>query len=155
MYHIAAYITALTIFSFACGLFTPASNPDPQPAFVTDAAPAPAAFTPIPTFTPQIPTLAPPEASAPVSNYQLKEERLINQYAVRIWTNPDEQMGFDDIILIEAAGQVPIRVDMFSALHDLTGSDLNGDSYPDVVVETNPAARTAVSARMCTACVQM
>jgi len=25
---------------------------------------------------------------------------------------------------------------MFSALHDLTGSDLNGDDYPEVVVET-------------------
>jgi hypothetical protein len=38
--------------------------------------------------------------------------------------------------MIEAAGKASIRVDMFSALHDLTGNDLNGDSFPDVVVET-------------------
>ena len=66
----------------------------------------------------------------------MQEERFINGYAVRFWKNPDDQLGFESILMIEAAGQAPIRVDMASALHDLTGSDLNADGYPDLVVET-------------------
>jgi hypothetical protein len=38
--------------------------------------------------------------------------------------------------MIEATGQAPIRVDMASAIHDLTGGDLNADGFPDLVVET-------------------
>jgi hypothetical protein len=72
----------------------------------------------------------------PEAGYLLQEERLVKGYAIRIWRNPDDQLGFESILLIEANSQAPIRVDMFSALHDLTGSDLNADSYPDLVVET-------------------
>ena len=141
---LAAFIAALTIISLACGLFTPASNPDVQPvsspqgASPTETDSSPPISTPIPTFTLQAPTLAPPPpaAVAPETDYLLEEERLINGYAIRIWRNPDDQLGFDSILLIEAAGQIPIRVDMASALHDVTGSDVNGDGYPDVVVET-------------------
>ena len=144
MRRLAAFIAALTIFSLACGLFSPASKPVPQPATVTpgmgvtETVPAPETFTPIPTFTLQAPTVAPlpPAAAAPEADYLLKEERLISGHAIRIWTNPNDQLGFDSILLIETAGQTPIRVDMFSALHDLTGSDFNRDGYPEVVVET-------------------
>jgi hypothetical protein len=95
-------------------------------------------LTPIPTFTVQAPTVPPPPPAAnpPEASYLLEEERLINGYTIRIWRNPDDPLGFDSILLIEAAGQSPIRVDMFSALHDLTGRDLNADGYPDLVVET-------------------
>ncbi|MBN1450961.1 MAG: hypothetical protein JW963_08105 [Anaerolineales bacterium] len=104
---------------------------------MTEAVSAASTFTPIPTFTSlSPPAAAPPPASAPETGYLLQEERLINGYAIRIWKNPDDQLGFDSILLIEATGQPAIRVDMVSALHDLTGSDLNGDGYPDLVVET-------------------
>ena len=138
MRSIVAFITVLTIISLACGLFTPASNPDVQPVSSTDTASALPTFTPIPTSTIQAPTIAPPPppAIAPEPDYLLGEERQINGYAIRIWRNPDDQLGFESILLIEAAEKPSIRVDMFSALHYLTGSDLNGDSYPDVVVET-------------------
>ena len=138
MRRIAFFITALTIFSFACGLFTPTSTPDVQPAPVTATVSATEAFTPIPTFTQQAPTdsTQPPAASAPETGYRLEEERLINGYAIRIWRNPDSEIGFDNILLIEAAGQAPIRVDMVSAINDTTGSDVNGDGNPEVVVET-------------------
>ena len=66
----------------------------------------------------------------------MQEERLINGYAIRLWRNPNDQLGFDSILLIEAAGQPTIRVDMASAINELTGSDLNADGYPDLVVET-------------------
>jgi len=79
MRRLAAFIAALTIFSFACGLFTPASNPDIQPAPPIETIPAPETSTPIPTFTVQAPTVAapPPAATAPEADYFLKEERLI------------------------------------------------------------------------------
>lgn len=78
----------------------------------------------------------PPPATAPETGYLLQEERLINGYTIRIWKNPDDKLGFDSILLIEAAGQPATRVDMFSTLQDLTGSDLNADGYPDLVIET-------------------
>ncbi len=134
MHRIAVSIAVLTIISLACRLFTPASTPDVRPVTVT--VPVPGTFTPNPTSTTQAPTVSPPAAAAPESDYLLQEERQINAYAIRVWRNPDDQLGFESILLIEAAGQPTIRVDMFSALHELTGSDLNGDSYPDVVVET-------------------
>ncbi len=140
MRRLTAFIAVLTFCSFACGLITPVSNPSPGPASVIpDVEVTGTVFRlPTPTYTP--PSLAtfppPPAATAPTADYLLKEERLINGYAVRIWTNPNSQIGFDDILLIETARQTPVRVDMVSALHDLTGSDLNADGSPDLVVET-------------------
>jgi hypothetical protein len=138
------FIIALAVFSFACGLFTPASNPGFEPASVTPGEGATATvppaitFTPIPTFTVAAPTVPPPPpaASPPEADYLLENERLIDGYAIRFWRNPDDPMGFGSVVLIETAGQPAIRVDMASAINDLTGSDLNADGYPDVVVET-------------------
>jgi hypothetical protein len=132
MRRLIAFIAVLTLFSFACKWFTPASNPGPVPAPSMGTVSTPAKLTPTPTFTP----LPLPPATAPEANYLLQEERLINGYAVRLWRNPNDQLGFDSILLIEAAGQPTIRVDMVSAINDLTGSDLNADGYPDLVVET-------------------
>ncbi len=122
MQRLAAFLVGLTLLSLACRLFTPASTPVPVP--VTETATVPS------------PTVAPPPAVPPEAGYLLQEERLINSYAIRIWRNPADQLGFDSILLIEAADQTPVRVEMVSALHDLTGSDLNADSFPDLVVET-------------------
>lgn len=127
MRRLIAFIAVLILFSFACKLFTPASNPTPVPAPTMETVPAPATVTPVPP---------PPPATAPEADYFLQEERLINGYAIRLWRNPNDQLGFDTILLIEAAGQPTLRVDMVSAINDLTGSDLNADGYPDVVVET-------------------
>ena len=130
MQRLIVFIAGLVVFALACELFVPASTPTPEPASPT--------FPSVPTLTPSAPTgiPQPPPASPPETGYLLQEERLINGYAVRIWRNPDDQLGFESILLIEAAGQPPIRVDMVSALNELTGTDINGDGYPDVVVET-------------------
>lgn len=124
------FLTGLILSALACGLLTPASNPGPVPASATETVAAASTFTPLP------PTVAPPPASPPEADYLLQEERLVNGYAIRIWRNPADQLGFEAILLIEAAGQPAIRVDMASAIHDLTGNDLNADGYPDLVVET-------------------
>ena len=127
MRHLTISIVGLTITSLACGMFIPASTSDPVPAppAGTDSSPS----------APTVPS-ASPAAQPPEADYLLEQERQINGYAIRIWRNPNDQLGFDSILLIEAAGQPTIRVDMFSALHDLTGNDLNADGYPDLVVET-------------------
>jgi len=137
MRRLTIFIVILIIFSFACGLFTPASNPGTQPASSPQGVSPTETFTPVPIFSAEAPTvLPPPSASPPDAGYLLVDERLINSYAIRVWRNPDDQLGFDSVLMIEAAGQPAIRVDMFSAIHNLTGSDLNADGYPEVIVET-------------------
>ena len=138
MKRIAAIILVLGFLSVACRWFIPASAPDvtPVPVIKTDSVfPA---FTAIPTFTAIAPTASaqPPIASAPETGYLLQEERQINGYAIRIWRNPGSDIGFDNIMLIEAAGQPSIRINMVSAINDQTGDDINGDGYPEVIVET-------------------
>jgi hypothetical protein len=122
MRRLALSLTGLTLLTFACSLFIPAPTPTPVPATETATVPAP--------------TVAPPPATPPEPGFVLQEERLINNYAIRVWRNPNDELGFESILLVEAASQAPIRVDMASAIHDLTGSDLNADGFPDLVVET-------------------
>lgn len=138
MRRLIAFVVALTLFSLACRLFSPASNPNLQPAPVIETTSISVTFTPIPTFTLPVPTVPPPppDANPPGDGYLLENERLINGYAIRFWRNLNDPLGFESIVLIEAAGQPSIRVEMASAINDLTGSDLNADGYPDVIVET-------------------
>lgn len=137
MRRLIAFIVTLSLSLLACRLLTPASSPTPMPAptittGATESTSTTPTFTPIPTFTMQ----APPPASPPVPGYLLQEERQINGYAIRLWKDPADDLGFNNILMIEAAGQPPISINQASAINDLTGSDLNADGYPDLVVET-------------------
>ena len=138
MLRLIAFIAALTVFSLACRLFTPASNPDPNPVPTTATVLPAITFPSIPSFPLPAPTVPPPPpaANAPEADYLLEDERLIDGYAIRFWRNPDDTMGFGSVLMIEAVGQPSIRVDMASAINDLTGTDLNADGYPEVVLET-------------------
>jgi hypothetical protein len=137
MRRLISFIVILIVLSLACGLITPASNPNPEPDPVTETITATLTSTPIPTFTSLPATdVSPIPINPPGADYLLEEERLIGNYAIRFWRNPDDPLGFDALVLIETAGQPSIRILMASALNDLTGSDINGDGYPDVVVET-------------------
>lgn len=144
MRRLIIFIVILTIFSFACGLFTPASQPAPQPVSSsqgispTETVIPLETFTSVPTFTVEVPTVPPPPPAAqpPEAGFLLEDERMINGYAIRFWRNPDDPLGFSSVVLIESTWQAPIRVNMASAINDLTGSDLNADGYPDLVVET-------------------
>ncbi len=122
MRRLAIFLIGFMLPTLACRLFIPAptATPVPAPATVTLLAP----------------TVAPPPATSPEAGYLLQEERMINGYAIRLWRNPEDQLGFESIVLIEATGREPIRVDMVSAINDLTGGDLNADGFPDLVVET-------------------
>jgi hypothetical protein len=137
MRRLISFIVILIVLSLACGLITPASNPNPEPASATETITATLTSTPIPTFTSLPATdVSPIPINPPGADYLLEEERLMGNYAIRFWRNPDDPLGFDALVLIETAGQPSIRILMASALNDLTGSDINGDGYPDVVVET-------------------
>ncbi|NOY98190.1 MAG: hypothetical protein GXP40_03160, partial [Chloroflexi bacterium] len=107
---------------------TPTAVPETQAPAAPTVAPA---ASPAPTEIP-----FPPPAVSPGGSYQLKEERLLGAYAVRYWHDPNSDFGFDDIVLIERAGMQSIRIETASAIEPLTGSDLNGDGYPEVIIET-------------------
>lgn len=128
LHRLIALIPGLILLSVACKLFTPVSSSDSQSATLSP----PLTFAQTATLT----VLPVPVSLAPEPGYLLKEERLVDDYAIRWWTNPGSEIGFDDILLIEATGHPTIRVDMVFALHDLTGTDINADGFPDVVVET-------------------
>ncbi len=100
--------------------------------------------TPSPTATPEFnpedvleeeQVLAPPAVS-PGAAYQLAEEVLIDKYGIRFWRNPDSAYGFEDILMIEANGITSIRIDQASAIEPLTGTDVNGDGFPEAMIET-------------------
>ena len=131
-------IIATVLLSLSCRLFTPASTPGIQlvPTIETDSTLP--TFTPIPTLTLTAPmaTLPPPTSVAPEAEYFLKEEHQLNGYTIRWWSKPADKMFHDDILTIEATGQVPVRIDMVSAIHERSGEDVNRDSYPELIVET-------------------
>ena len=100
--------------------------------------------TPSPTVTPEFDAesaleeeaiLVPPAVS-PGAAYQLTEEKLIDAYGIRFWQDPDAPYSFEDILMIEKLGSPSIRIDQASAIEPLTGTDINGDGYPEAIIET-------------------
>ena len=149
----------LALFTLACGLVVPVPTPTPLPATVTQTASPTATFTMTPdlaltelsyTATPsqtpspvpqpedllEVEKPLPPPALSPGATYELADERLIGSYGVRLWHDPQSQISFSDVILIESSGAVGIRIDQASAISPLTGTDINGDGFPEAVIET-------------------
>ncbi len=95
------------------------------------AAPADASG---PTPTPIVPTLE----WDPNAVYQIKEERTISAYTIRVWQNPNSEslLGFDGIVTVQAVGQPMVQIDMAGGVHELTGTDITGEGNPDLVIET-------------------
>lgn len=116
----------------ACG--QTAATPTPTTlAIVIPAATADVGFPP-----PPFPVAAPPPppASPPVAGYVLRDERLVDGYALRLWGNPADSIGYDNVLLIEQTGAESLRIEMASAIHPQTGSDLNNDGFPEAIIET-------------------
>jgi len=93
------------------------------------------------TATPRpIPTAVPPVSTTfPDSSYELAEEHIFGEYAIRIWSNansPSDGMGFDRIATLAQQGSEPIKVEFFQALNELSGTDITGDEVAEVVIET-------------------
>ena len=128
-------------------LFTP--TPD-TPATQTEGAAQTATFvaaytsTPVPSATPEInpndlveaEKPVPPPALSPGGSYRLENEILIGAYGIRYWHHTDSPMGFEDIVLIEKTGMESIKIEFASEIVTLTDADINGDGYPDVIIET-------------------
>jgi len=100
--------------------------------------------TPQPSATPEIEPAdlveeekpIPPPAISPGGSYRLENEVLIGAYGIRYWHNVDTGTSFEDIVLIEKTGVKSIEIEHVSAIAPLTGADINGDGYPEVIVET-------------------
>lgn len=100
--------------------------------------------TPSRTPTPQInpedmleeeQLLAPPAVS-PGAAYELVEEKLVGAYGIRFWRDLDAPYSFEDILMIEKLGSPSIRIEQASAIELLTGTDINGDGFPEAIIET-------------------
>ena len=100
--------------------------------------------TPTATATPEISPedlleseapLAPPAVS-PGADYELKDELKVGAYGIRLWHDTRDPMGFSDIAIIERNGIESIYIEQASAIADLSGSDINADGDPEVIIET-------------------
>ena len=128
--------------------YTPTLNiPATQTESAIQTASVIAAYTSTPTSTP-IPEITPedlieeekpvpPPALSPGSSYRLKNEILIDAYGIRFWHHTDSKTGFEDLVIIEKTGMESIEIEQASEIVTLTDADINGDGYPDIIVETD------------------
>jgi hypothetical protein len=123
---------ALVFLAAACGqsaaIPTPTALEMLIPSATLDVGPPPPPFP--------VAALPPPTAFAPVTGYVLRDERLVDGYALRLWGNPADSIGYDNLLLLEQANAEPVQIKMASAIHPQTGSDLNNDGFPEAVIET-------------------
>ncbi|MCF6278635.1 MAG: VCBS repeat-containing protein [Anaerolineales bacterium] len=112
------FFVVAPFFLLACGIA-------PSPT----SAPMPTEIPVIPTATP-----SPPAAVSPGENYQLVDEVLLAGYGIRLWQNTQDM--FAGVAMIEKENVPSVRIEMASAIETITGTDLNGDGYPDAVIET-------------------
>ena len=128
-------------------LFTPTPNMlATEVKADSETATAVAAYTstPIPSATPEInpedlleeEKPVPPPALSPGGSYKLENEVLIGAYGIRYWRHTNSASGFEDVVLIEKTGVESIKIETASAIAPLTGADINGDGYPEVIIET-------------------
>ncbi|MCL4254033.1 MAG: hypothetical protein KJ043_09670 [Anaerolineae bacterium] len=89
--------------------------------------------------TPPLPS-PPYSATYPDSTYEMTQEQLIGGFAVRVWKNLSiDEFMFADIATLQwnaEFGTGYIQIDNFVNINALTGTDINGDGYPDVIIET-------------------
>lgn len=81
-------------------------------------------------------------------DYVMSREWRLNGYVVRLW----EENEFKTVVLtIDSADQPRITHLSFrdnTTFDNLIGGDLNGDTYPDVVFEEDPAAAVGTGCKM-------
>ena len=128
--------------------YTPTPNiPATQTESAIQTALVIAAYTSTPTSTP-IPEITPedlfeeekpvpPPALSPGSSYRLKNEILIDAYGIRFWRHTDSATGFEDLVIIEKTGMKSIKIEQAAEIVTLTDADINGDGYPDIIIETD------------------
>jgi hypothetical protein len=166
MPHLRLPLILLTITLLACSTFTTTPTADPSTfqtevaagvaATLAASLPTAAAATELPatvaptntpittTEPPPISTPRPiPTAFTPVSEfyntavYALENENTFGDVTVRFWRNsaPDA-FSFDSIVIIAASGEPPIQIENVAAFDPLSGTDITGDGFPEVIVNT-------------------
>lgn len=78
----------------------------------------------------------PPPALSPGESYRLEDEVEIGAYGIRYWHHTNSEIGFEDLILIEKNGMDAIHIEQAAEINPLTGRDINGDGYPEVIIES-------------------
>ncbi len=153
----------LALFSLACGLIVPVPPPTPLPATATQTTSPTSTITLTPdiaatqtisvaltelsyTATPtsefnpedlvEEEKSIPPPAVSPGAAYQLADEVLIGSYGIRLWRDTNAISSYENILIIEKLGAPSIRIEQASAIAALTGTDINGDVYPEAIIET-------------------
>lgn len=87
------------------------------------------------------PPPSPPYSSIyPDSTYVMTQEQIIGAFAVRLWQDPTaDEFMFNNIAVIQwnsDFGGGYIQIESVSQINPLTGMDINGDGYADVIIET-------------------
>jgi hypothetical protein len=118
---------------------TPTSEPAQEEATAT---PSPA--TAAPGATPaSAPTAAPTQPAgaeawdSPGETYALQEERLIGDYAVRLWQDMshEDDVSLGHVATVSQRGERKVEVEFVFGLGEETGSDITGEGHPDVILE--------------------
>jgi hypothetical protein len=125
---VAATLTALPVAA--------TTQPPPTPTLI----PVQPTNTPIPPPPTVAPSPPPPPTPTPMPippAYVVEEERAIGAYTVQVWHDTaDDGWGFNNIATISAGGRTVVQIELVSGLGDLTGTDVTGEGYPDVIIET-------------------
>ncbi len=92
----------------------------------------------------------PPPAQSPGESYRLENEVSIGAYGIRYWRHTNSEVGFEDLILIEKNGMESIKIEQAAEIVPLSSTDINGDGYPEVIVETySGGAHCCFSTHVC------
>jgi hypothetical protein len=92
------------------------------------------------TVTPDATSTLPAGSDAPDSpgeTYALQEERLIGEYAVRLWRDMAGPGGVSmgHVATVSQGGELKVEVESVFGLGEDTGSDITGEGHPDLVLE--------------------
>lgn len=141
------FASTLLALTLACDWLNSTPAPDSAP-FQTQVAQGVAAtlqavVTVIATITPTPPVVpipgAPKSELYPDVVYTLQEERVFGNYTLRLWHNTNgaaDTAFFDGVVTIWTPGEPPIQIESVSGFGQQNGTDVNGDGFPEVVVET-------------------
>lgn len=76
----------------------------------------------------------------PESTYTMTQEQIIGGFALRLWEDPSaDEFMFSNIATLQwddGFGGGFIQVEMVAEIDSLTGTDINTDGFPDIIIKT-------------------
>jgi hypothetical protein len=86
------------------------------------------------------PPQTPYSSTYPDAIYEMSQEQIIGEFAVRLWKDPNaDGFMFNSIATLQwnnEFGYGYLQVEEASGINALTGTDINGDGFMDVIIET-------------------